>query len=129
MTPRTPNGFKFEQFVFDVFPFVDEKRFVALEVERAEEFSPLKNRTGSDSPETCARHLFAYHRRLLEAAGARFEVSSEGDQEGEEIVCEISPIVSFDGEDLSPLVSGRVLLSPFYLDSPDGNHSSEERPF
>ncbi|KAF5323383.1 hypothetical protein D9611_005594 [Ephemerocybe angulata] len=89
--PSKPNGMKLELFVFDVFPFTE--RFSVLEVDRSEEFSPLKNApgTGSDDPETSRRDLLAQHRRFLENAGAKVA-------EGVEI--EISPLVSYAGEGL-----------------------------
>ncbi|KAF9479438.1 UDP-N-acetylglucosamine diphosphorylase [Pholiota conissans] len=96
--PSKPNGMKLEMFVFDVFPYTE--RFAVLEVERNEEFSPLKNApgTGSDDPETSRRDLLAQHKRFLEAAGAKVN-------EGVEI--EISPLVSYAGEGLKA-VKGKV---------------------
>lgn len=89
--PSSPNGMKLEQFVFDVFPFV--QRFALLEVERAQEFSPLKNApgTGSDDPQTSRRDLLAEFRRWLERAGATVA-------DGVEV--ELSPLVSYAGEGL-----------------------------
>lgn len=89
--PTKPNGMKLEMFVFDVFPFT--QRFKVLEVNRKDEFSPLKNApgTGSDDPDTSRRDLLAQHRRFLEHAGATI-------QEGVDI--EISPLVSYAGEGL-----------------------------
>ncbi|KIY51308.1 nucleotide-diphospho-sugar transferase [Fistulina hepatica ATCC 64428] len=86
--PTKPNGMKLEMFVFDVFPFT--RNFKVLEVERIEEFSPLKNApgTGSDDPETSRRDMLAQHKRFLEAAGAKVEVGVE---------VEISPLVSYAG--------------------------------
>ncbi|KAF8167370.1 nucleotide-diphospho-sugar transferase [Crassisporium funariophilum] len=96
--PAKANGMKMEMFVFDVFPFTE--RFSVLEVQRNEEFSPLKNApgTGSDDPETSRRDLLAQHKRFLVQAGATVK-------EGIEI--EISPLVSYAGEGLET-VKGKV---------------------
>lgn len=44
-----PNSFKFEKFIFDVFKCFE--RFTLLEVEREEEFSPIKSFNGEENPE------------------------------------------------------------------------------
>ncbi|WFD40620.1 uncharacterized protein MJAP1_003608 [Malassezia japonica] len=87
--PDTPNGIKMELFIFDVFPFCD--KLAIHEVERKEEFSPLKNASGtaSDNPETSRRDLLAQQRRWLEHAGA----TVKGD-------VELSPKVTYAGEGL-----------------------------
>ncbi|QRV94958.1 UTP--glucose-1-phosphate uridylyltransferase [Ceratobasidium sp. AG-Ba] len=89
--PSKPNGMKLELFVFDVFPFT--QRMTILEVDRKEEFSPLKNApgSGSDCPETSRADLLAQQKRWLEKAGATV-------QDGVEI--EISPKASYAGEGL-----------------------------
>lgn len=96
--PDTPNGMKLELFVFDVFPFT--KALGVLEVERREEFSPLKNAPGSasDNPETSRRDIYAQQKRWLEAAGAKV---ADG------CVVEVSPLVSYNGEGLEQY-RGRV---------------------
>ncbi|KIL71538.1 hypothetical protein M378DRAFT_155130 [Amanita muscaria Koide BX008] len=96
--PTKPNGIKLEMFVFDVFPFTEH--FAVLEVERKEEFSPLKNAPGtsSDNPETSCRDLLAQHKRYLERAGATV---------GEDVAIEISPLVSYFGEGLES-VKGKI---------------------
>lgn len=55
VNPDQPNGIKLEQFIFDVFPFVNIEEFGCLEVSREEEFSPLKNGLDADNsnPTTC----------------------------------------------------------------------------
>lgn len=65
--PEAPNGLKLERFVFDALPAA--RRVCALEAERTDEFSPVKNARGVDSPETARRNLVAQYTRWLEVAG------------------------------------------------------------
>jgi UDP-N-acetylglucosamine/UDP-N-acetylgalactosamine diphosphorylase len=67
LKPDKPNGCKFEKFIFDVLP--DAKRVLNLAFDREEEFSPVKNAEGDDSPATCRRDLQAKWGRWLAAAG------------------------------------------------------------
>ena len=85
-----------ELFIFDVFPFCSN--LAIHEVERREEFSPLKNASGtaSDNPETSRRDLLAQHRRWLEKAGATVTADVE-----------LSPKVTYGGEGLEK-AAGRV---------------------
>ncbi|MDV7394983.1 UTP--glucose-1-phosphate uridylyltransferase, partial [Arthrospira platensis SPKY1] len=46
--PSEPNGIKFEMFVFDALPLA--KNPVIIETDRADDFSPIKNAEGTDSP-------------------------------------------------------------------------------
>ena len=55
VVPNGPNAYKFEAFLFDAFGELDD--MVILRVKREEEFAPVKNATGTDSPET-ARELY-----------------------------------------------------------------------
>lgn len=65
--PSTANGYKLERFVFDAFPAA--RSLVAIEARREEEYSPIKNATGTASPESGRRDLVACYRRWLDAAG------------------------------------------------------------
>src|SRR5262249_38168113 len=48
--PTKENALKFEMFIFDVLPLAE--RSTVVETGRREEFEPLKNATGPDSPAT-----------------------------------------------------------------------------
>ncbi len=50
IVPTSPNAYKFEAFLFDAFGEVDD--MAILRVKREEEFAPVKNATGVDSPKT-----------------------------------------------------------------------------
>ena len=60
VVPDSPNAYKFEAFLFDAFGELDD--MAIMRVKREEEFAPVKNATGTDSPET-ARELYRkfYH--------------------------------------------------------------------
>lgn len=74
--PTTANGVKFELFVFDALPLADNP--VIIEAAREDDFSPVKNATGVDSPQSCKddqRRMFA---RWLQAAGEAIETDATG---------------------------------------------------
>ena len=48
-----PNAYKFESFIFDAFKNYEDMSI--LRVKREDEFAPIKNATGSDSPETAIK--------------------------------------------------------------------------
>lgn len=106
--PEKPNGMKLELFIFDVLPYLDPQtsEHAILEVDRKEEFSPLKNApgTGSDDPGTSRRDLLQLQRRWLSDAGATID-------EGAEV--EVSPLVSFAGEDLQ-IAKGTAIKAGTY---------------
>ncbi|PKK18028.1 UDP-N-acetylhexosamine pyrophosphorylase-like protein 1 [Columba livia] len=123
--PLKPNGIKLEKFVFDVFQF--SKNFVAFEVLREEEFSPLKNAdtADKDTPTTARQALLAQHYRWALRAGATFldengcripEKLSLSGTEDPPAVCEISPLVSYFGEGLEVHMKNKDFPSPFVLD-------------
>ena len=87
--PDAPNGYKFEKFIFDVLP--DAKTLINLGFERNEEFSPVKNAVGEDSPATCRMALQAKWRRWLAEAGITVP---------ESVPVEIDPAFANGAEDL-----------------------------
>lgn len=73
--PTEPNGIKLEQFIFDVFPSVELSKFGCLEVDRTEEFSPLKNADGAknDTPTTCRSHYLERGTKWVKDNGANVD--------------------------------------------------------
>jgi UDP-N-acetylglucosamine/UDP-N-acetylgalactosamine diphosphorylase len=65
--PDKVNAVKLEQFVFDAIPMA--KNAIVYTTDRAEEFSPVKNAEGSDSPATCRRDQIRRAARWLGDAG------------------------------------------------------------
>jgi UDP-N-acetylglucosamine/UDP-N-acetylgalactosamine diphosphorylase len=93
--PDKPNAVKLETFIFDVLPLA--RNPLMLEVERAEEFSPVKNASGVDSVETAHRDQVARACRWLESAGVA--VPRQPDGRPDVTVC-ISPLLALDADDL-----------------------------
>jgi UDP-N-acetylglucosamine/UDP-N-acetylgalactosamine diphosphorylase len=89
------NGIKFESFVFDA--LLDTQRSISLEVERSQEFSPLKNKTGYDSPETVRQDLCNLYGSWLENSGVKVPKNKEGNVS---VNIEINPLFAFNETDL-----------------------------
>jgi UDP-N-acetylglucosamine/UDP-N-acetylgalactosamine diphosphorylase len=84
-----PNAFKFEKFVFDVLPLA--KKSIVVETKREEEFAPIKNASGEDSPSTSHAMQQERSRRWLMISG--ISVSKQA-------VVELSPLTASCPEDL-----------------------------
>lgn len=67
VAPDEPNGYKLERFVFDALPAAE--RICVLEVRPEEDFSPIKNAEGKDSPESARSDLDRQYRNWLARAG------------------------------------------------------------
>lgn len=91
--PTDPNGIKFEMFVFDALPFAENP--VVIEARRADDFSPVKNAEGVDSPETCRADLLRQYARWANANGAGLEVDETGLPA---ITFEVAPTFGYDEE-------------------------------
>jgi UDP-N-acetylglucosamine/UDP-N-acetylgalactosamine diphosphorylase len=105
--PEAPNAIKFETFLFDALPSAD--RTATIEAERAEEFSPIKNAEGADSPETARRDLNRLHARWLAQAGVAVPVGPDG----EPVDIEVDPRRALDADELA-----RSLPPGFAVDGP-----------
>jgi len=102
--PDEPNGAKLEAFIFDSFPLASSS--VILEVDREEEFTPVKNAPGakSDSPEAAKQMIADLHRNWVKTAGGSFS------EDATSTLFEISPFVSYAGEGLEKYCRGKIFL-------------------
>ncbi len=61
--PKEPNSYKFESFIFDAFEFFDD--IAILRGKREDDFAPVKNKEGVDSPRTAKELYEKYWNRQL----------------------------------------------------------------
>ncbi|TWT39251.1 UTP--glucose-1-phosphate uridylyltransferase [Blastopirellula retiformator] len=100
VAPESPNGIKFERFIFDLLPHA--KNAIVVEISPATTFAPVKNADGapSDTPSAARAALTAIYAEWLTAAGVSVESG---------IPIEISPLYAIDAEELKSKAEG---LSP-----------------
>jgi UDP-N-acetylglucosamine/UDP-N-acetylgalactosamine diphosphorylase len=101
-----PNAIKFERFIFDALPHAE--KWLAVETPRAEEFAPIKNATGVDSPETARAAQIALHTEWLTQAGI--------DTRGHPV--EISPLFALDADELAEKILGSTVPARAMLTEP-----------
>lgn len=94
--PAKPNGVKLETFVFDALPLSDKS--IILETLRDQEFAPVKNAEGVDSPEVTRKMMTARAAKWLEAAGVNIPKTPDGQID---CVIEMSPLFAIDPEDVA----------------------------
>ncbi len=87
-----PEGVKFETFIFDALERSENS--VVMEVVREDEFAPIKNEKGDDSPATARQAMVNMFGRWLNKAGVK---NIPLDVDG---VIEISPLYALDAEEL-----------------------------
>lgn len=92
------NCWKFEQFLFDAFPQLGT--MIPFGVIREDEFSPVKNADGNDSPKTARTMIGKLHREWLRKAHVDVNPNK---------LYEISPTLSYAGEGLSRRIFEREL--------------------
>ncbi len=101
--PAEPNVIKLERFVFDAIPLA--RNPLVLETLREEEFSPVKNAEGDDSPATARRDLVRRAARWLESCGVAVPRGDDGEPAA---TIEIVPSFALDADDLR----GRLVEPP-----------------
>ncbi len=107
VVPAQPNAVKLEMFVFDAIPLA--RNPLVLFTRREEEFSPVKNAEGVDSPATARRDLVRRAARWLEHC----DVAVPRDAAGEPALpLEISPRFALDAGELRARLRARPVLQP-----------------
>ena len=74
--PDSPNGVKFEMFVFDALPFA--QKAIVVETRREDDFSPVKNAEGQDSLESSVQDQLRQFARWLLGAGVAIDTDETG---------------------------------------------------
>jgi UDP-N-acetylglucosamine/UDP-N-acetylgalactosamine diphosphorylase len=105
--PTEPNAIKFERFIFDLLPLA--KSAVAVETLREEEFAPVKEQGGEDSPEVARRAISELHAGWLERCGIELPRRLDGTLK---YPVEISPLFASSVEDLMIRLRGRHFKVP-----------------
>ena len=90
--PKEPNGYKFEKFIFDILPKAKRAAFLAFDPK--DEFSPVKNAEGSDSPATCRADLRAKWMKWFAEVGVTIP---------KDLPVEIDPVYALDAKDLAKI--------------------------
>jgi len=111
--PDSPNALKFELFIFDTLPLA--QRWTVLETTRPEEFEPLKNARGADSPQTVKAALSNLAATWFAQSGLKLPRHPDGTLK---YPLEISPLYALDQAELGerfnhtslPPIDGPLLL-------------------
>lgn len=93
--PVEPNAIKLETFVFDALALAESS--IVLETDRIEEFAPIKNARGVDSPATSHRIQSDRAARWLAAHGVTLPRSPDGHVDAR---IEVSPLTATEPGDL-----------------------------
>ena len=101
VTPAEPNGVKLETFVFDALPLASNS--VILQTLRGEEFAPVKNAAGEDSPDVTRRMMVARAAGWLESAGLSVPRKADGPPD---CVIEIAPSFALSPQDIKAKKDG-----------------------
>ena len=105
--PDKPNAVKLEMFIFDAMPLA--AKTVILETLRSEEFSPIKNADGQDSPATSLHDQVRRAAEWLEQAGIKVPRDADGQVAA---AIEISPLFASSAEELAEKVDRRLTIAP-----------------
>jgi UDP-N-acetylglucosamine/UDP-N-acetylgalactosamine diphosphorylase len=98
--PTEPNAWKFERFIFDTIPLA--ANVTALEVPREEQFMPLKDAEGPNSPESVRRSYQEYWGR-----GVELELAKRPS------AIEVDPLIAENARDITNLQQLKATWDPY----------------
>lgn len=105
--PATTNAVKLETFIFDAVPLAKDP--MVLQTDRAEEFSPVKNATGTDSADTSRRDMIRRAAAWLERCGVQVPRRRDGEPDA---TIEISPLLALDADHLRETMTKPPKIEP-----------------
>ncbi|GIW78493.1 MAG: UDP-N-acetylhexosamine pyrophosphorylase [Gemmatales bacterium] len=118
VVPDYENALKFEMFIFDILPLAE--RWTVVATDRQEEFAPLKNETGPDSPESVRQAISRLAANWLEQAGVRVPRDADGTPV---YPLEVSPLFALDAAEFAAKIDRqRRIDGPTYW-GPDASNS------
>jgi UDP-N-acetylglucosamine/UDP-N-acetylgalactosamine diphosphorylase len=105
--PSTPNGIKFERFIFDLLPMANNA--LVVEAAASQVFAPVKNAEGAatDTPTATRQAISNLHRSWLESAGAKIAPTA---------TVEIHPNWALDAEEAtSKITRGTEIIADTFF--------------
>jgi UDP-N-acetylglucosamine/UDP-N-acetylgalactosamine diphosphorylase len=104
--PEKENALKFERFIFDVLPLAE--RWLVMETSHREEFAPLKNADGADSPRTVEAALTNLAADWLKRAGIEVPRAANGEPA---VALEVCPLFALDADEFAARVNRGIRIS------------------
>ncbi|MFA7691949.1 MAG: UTP--glucose-1-phosphate uridylyltransferase [Candidatus Hydrogenedentales bacterium] len=123
--PDTPNGYKFETFIFDALRFIKHPP-VSLEIERIGEYTPIKQFEGINSVVAARQSMSDYWAPWFEAAGC---VVPRDEQGHCAVSLEVSPAFALSRDEFAEKMCGSMAeLRAGIAIHADGTQSVEKQP-
>jgi UDP-N-acetylglucosamine/UDP-N-acetylgalactosamine diphosphorylase len=105
--PAGPNGIKLESFIFDALPLASKS--IILQTPRSEEFAPVKNAAGTDSPQVAKEMMVARAADWFESAGCTVPRKPDGSVDA---LIEIAPSFALEKDDVKAKLNQIPQIKP-----------------
>ena len=93
-------------FIFDALKHAEKT--IIMEVLREDEFSPVKNAEGKDSPDTAKQSMINMFGRWLQEVGVEIQKDEAGNVKG---TIEISPLYALDAKELKEKIDHKIVFT------------------